>query len=499
MGGPFNARNAAIGAVLGIVVYLALLIALRFFLRALPLNVAALVTLVVMLAYPGALVLGAVLSPAAAAPRARPGRTPARVTVRCTPWGALVECRRCPVWGIGRKNDNEKRDPARPARVPDQTVMRESPAMLDAANRKGTRTGAVATAIDISTHNGAEAHDLVGDQHTLTGWRQLLSDYIALTKPKIISLLLVTTLGAMMIAGAGFPSPWIVLWTLIGGALASGGAGAVNHFIDRDIDKKMGRTKGRPVVTGRIAPWQALAFGIVLEIASFALLAVGVNLLSAFLALAGYLFYVVVYTLWLKRVTPQNIVIGGAAGAFPPLVGWAAATGNLSLGALVLFAIVFFWTPPHFWALALLIRGDYERANVPMLPVVRGGRGDAQADPDLHRDHDRDDPAAPGDEDERADLSRSGGRARRLVPARRHPPDARADAARGATPLPLLAPLPRAPLPGDGDRPRGLHPVERDKDTQIRMRAGRSMRSAPVLYPAPKKYADLPPRVTVSL
>jgi protoheme IX farnesyltransferase len=240
--------------------------------------------------------------------------------------------------------------------------------MLDAANRKGARPGAVATSIDIASHTPQE---FLGD-HAATGWRQTVSDYVALTKPKIISLLLVTTLGAMMIAGEGFPSVWIVLLTLIGGALASGGAGAVNHFIDRDIDKKMGRTKGRPVVNGRIAPWQALTFGIVLEVLSFALLAIGVNLLSAFLALAGYLFYVVVYTLWLKRTTPQNIVIGGAAGAFPPLVGWAAATGNLSAGAWVLFAIVFFWTPPHFWALALLIRGDYERANVPMLPVVRG-------------------------------------------------------------------------------------------------------------------------------
>jgi protoheme IX farnesyltransferase len=236
--------------------------------------------------------------------------------------------------------------------------------MLDAANRKGTRTGTVVTTI--------ESPELLTEQQALSGWRLVISDYVALTKPKIISLLLVTTLGAMMIADKGFPSPWIVIWTLIGGALASGGAGAVNHFIDRDIDKKMGRTKGRPVVAGRIAPWQALAFGIVLEVISFALLASAVNLLSAALALGGYLFYVVVYTLWLKRITPQNIVIGGAAGAFPPLVGWAAATGSLSLGALVLFAIVFFWTPPHFWALALLIRGDYERAKVPMLPVVRG-------------------------------------------------------------------------------------------------------------------------------
>jgi protoheme IX farnesyltransferase len=245
--------------------------------------------------------------------------------------------------------------------------------MLNAASREGTRKGGVATAIEITVHPTAQQEIVIAPEaQAVAHWRQVLSDYVALTKPKIISLLLVTTFGAMMIAGEGFPSPWIVLWTLIGGALASGGAGAVNHFIDRDIDTKMGRTKGRPVVTGRVAPWRALAFGIALEVASFALLALAVNLLSALLALGGYLFYVVVYTLWLKRSTPQNIVIGGAAGAFPPLVGWAAVTGDLSLGALVLFAIVFFWTPPHFWALALLIRGDYERARVPMLPVVRG-------------------------------------------------------------------------------------------------------------------------------
>ena len=203
-------------------------------------------------------------------------------------------------------------------------------------------------------------------------WRQVVADYVAMTKPKVMSLLLVTTLGAMLIAGDGFPSFWLVCWTLLGGVLAAGGAGAVNHFLDRDIDVKMGRTKGRPVVTGRVKPWQALAFGLGLGILSFIQLAITVNLLSAVLALGGYFFYVFVYTIWLKRTTRHNIVIGGAAGAFPPLVGWAAVNGNLSAGALVLFAIVFVWTPPHFWALALLIRGDYERANIPMLPVVSG-------------------------------------------------------------------------------------------------------------------------------
>jgi heme o synthase len=245
--------------------------------------------------------------------------------------------------------------------------------MLDAASREGTIAGGSANTVQIPTQT-TPRHGATMMQEARDGarWRRVVADYVALTKPKIISLLLVTTFGAMMIAGEGFPSPWIVLCTLIGGALASGGAGAVNHFIDRDIDTKMGRTKGRTSATGGSVPWRALAFGIALEVASFALLAVAVNLLSALLALGGYLFYVIVYTLWLKRTTPQNIVIGGAAGAFPPLVGWAAVTGDLSAGALVLFAIVFFWTPPHFWALALLIRGDYARANVPMLPVVRG-------------------------------------------------------------------------------------------------------------------------------
>ncbi|HET8626493.1 MAG TPA: heme o synthase [Thermomicrobiales bacterium] len=203
-------------------------------------------------------------------------------------------------------------------------------------------------------------------------WRSLLADYLTMTKPRIISLLLVTTFGAMMIADKGFPHPGIVLWTLIGGALSSGGAGAINHFLDRDIDVKMGRTRGRPVATGRVAPWQALTFGVTLGVASFVLMTLTVNLISAALALGGLLFYVFVYTSWLKRSTPHNIVIGGAAGSFPPLVGWAAVTGHLALPAWILFAIIFYWTPPHFWALSLLIRGDYARAGVPMLPVVSG-------------------------------------------------------------------------------------------------------------------------------
>lgn len=211
----------------------------------------------------------------------------------------------------------------------------------------------------------------IADSHSIH-WQETLRDYVALTKPKIISLLLVTTLGAMLIAAPGFPPLGLVFWTLLGGALASGGAGAINHFLDRDIDVKMGRTKGRPVATGRIKPASALAFGIALGLAAFVLLATVANLLTALLAMGGLAFYVLVYTLWLKRSTPQNIVIGGAAGAFPPLVGWAAVTGRLDLPALILFSIVFYWTPPHFWALSLLIRGDYERAGIPMLPVVWG-------------------------------------------------------------------------------------------------------------------------------
>lgn len=195
-------------------------------------------------------------------------------------------------------------------------------------------------------------------------------DFLALTKPKIISLLLVTAAGGMFLAEQGVPSLALLGLVWAGGALASGGANAVNHFLDRDIDRDMRRTQGRPVAGLRVAPRYALAFGVGLNIAAFALLATQVNLLSAALTLCASLFYVFIYTLWLKRTTPNNIVIGGAAGAIPPMVGWAAVTGSLDLPAVYLFAIVFFWTPPHFWALSLLIQSDYERAGVPMLPVV---------------------------------------------------------------------------------------------------------------------------------
>lgn len=223
----------------------------------------------------------------------------------------------------------------------------------------------------LETAKGDIVDRTVADGITVA-WQEVLRDYVALTKPKIISLLLATTLGAMLIAAPGFPAIGLMIWTLIGGALASGGAGAINHFLDRDIDLKMGRTRGRPVATGRVKPVRALIFGLALGLAAFVLLTTFVNLLAALLAMGGLLFYVLIYTMWLKRTTPHNIVIGGAAGSFPPLVGWAAVTGRLDLPALILFSIVFYWTPPHFWALSLLIRGDYERAGVPMLPVVWG-------------------------------------------------------------------------------------------------------------------------------
>jgi heme o synthase len=202
-----------------------------------------------------------------------------------------------------------------------------------------------------------------------------LRDYVTLTKPRIMSLLLITGLGAMFVGAGGVPPGWIVVEAMAGLALACGGASALNHVLDRDIDKLMGsRTRARPLAAKRMPPARALEFGLALSAFSFVLLASLVNVLTAALALVGNLFYVLVYTRWLKRSTPHNIVIGGAAGAVPPLVGWAAVTGNLTLPALWLFLIVFFWTPPHFWALALLIRRDYEAARIPMLPVVRGVR-----------------------------------------------------------------------------------------------------------------------------
>ncbi len=200
--------------------------------------------------------------------------------------------------------------------------------------------------------------------------RGKLAAYIALTKPRIIELLLVTTVPAMVVAERGMPSPWLILATMLGGTLAAAGANATNMVIDRDIDKKMRRTRGRPLVTGEITPRSALVFAVALEVVAAVWLAVVVNPLSAGLAVAATLFYVLVYTIWLKRTSTQNIVIGGAAGAVPVLVGWAAVTNELAVAPFAMFAIIFAWTPPHFWALAIRYREDYARAEVPMLPVV---------------------------------------------------------------------------------------------------------------------------------
>ena len=200
----------------------------------------------------------------------------------------------------------------------------------------------------------------------------LLSDMVMLTKPRIISLLLVTTIAPMFVAGN--PTWLTVLIVAVGGYLMAGGANAVNMYLDRDIDTRMSRTRLRPIPSGRMGARSVLAFGIALATAATYILARFVNVLTAILALAGFYFYVFVYTRWLKRTTPQNIVIGGAAGAFPPLVGWAAMTGTIDLTAVYLFLIVFYWTPPHFWALALLKQRDYGRAGVPMAPLVWGER-----------------------------------------------------------------------------------------------------------------------------
>jgi protoheme IX farnesyltransferase len=199
-------------------------------------------------------------------------------------------------------------------------------------------------------------------------WR----DFLVLTKPIIVALLLVTTYAGMVVGGKGLPSFEVTFWTLLAGAMAAGGSGAVNQYIDRELDGRMQRTAKRPLAAGRLTPAEGLAFGLILLFGSFFLLAAFVNLLAALLSLAGMIYYILLYSLLLKKVTVQNIVIGGGAGAIPPLVGWAAATGSLDIPALFLFAIVFLWTPPHFWALAIVRQKDYARAGIPMLPVIRG-------------------------------------------------------------------------------------------------------------------------------
>jgi protoheme IX farnesyltransferase len=217
-----------------------------------------------------------------------------------------------------------------------------------------------------------EPHSLAGGSQGRPASSLLgtLNDYLSLTKPPIVMLLLVTAAGGMFLAAEGVPSPLIMALVWVGGALAAGGANAINHHLDRDIDQIMARTRNRPVAGQRISPTKALLFGVLLNVVAFTIFITWVNLLSALLTLGATLFYVFVYTRWLKRTTPQNIVIGGAAGSIPPLVGWAAVTGGLDLPAAYLFAIIFFWTPPHFWALSLLIQRDYAAAGIPMLPVV---------------------------------------------------------------------------------------------------------------------------------
>jgi heme o synthase len=239
----------------------------------------------------------------------------------------------------------------------------------------GMRAHMVLAALALAALLVVVAESFRGERMAWGSWR----DYVALTKPRIMSLLLVTGFCGMVAGARGWPGTGLAIAAMSGLALACGGASALNHVLDRDIDPLMGeRTKTRPVASGRVPPSRALEFGLALLAFSFVLLASAVNVLTAVLALVGGLFYVVVYTRWLKRSTSQNIVIGGAAGAVPPLVGWAAATGQVGIAAFLLFAIVFIWTPPHFWALALLIKDKYANAGVPMLPVVRGDRATAR-------------------------------------------------------------------------------------------------------------------------
>jgi protoheme IX farnesyltransferase len=213
--------------------------------------------------------------------------------------------------------------------------------------------------------------------HTTVSWRTRLGAYVALTKPRIIELLLVTTVPTMIVAERGLPSLGLVAATVCGGTLAAGGANAINMVVDRDIDQVMERTKRRPVAAGLVTAQAALVFAVTIEVVAFLFMWATVNLLSAVLAVAACLFYVFVYTLWLNRTSSHNIVIGGAAGAVPVLIGWSAVTGSLDWAPVVLFGVIFYWTPPHFWALAIRYRDDYARVDVPMLPVVAGLRATA--------------------------------------------------------------------------------------------------------------------------
>ncbi len=229
------------------------------------------------------------------------------------------------------------------------------------------------TPTKVETNAGAaDEAALAGGVATAVVKPNLFAVCLALMKPKIISLLLVTTLGAMMVAAKGVPSLALIFWTMLGGTLSAGGANAINHVLDRDIDAIMYRTNRRPVPSGHISPKAAILFGSVLIVLSFILFYIMVNALAAVLSLIGALYYIFVYTIWLKRSTYHNITIGGVAGAIPPLVGWAAVTGQLDLTAWMLFGVVFLWTPPHTWALTLVVKRDYARVDVPMLPVVKG-------------------------------------------------------------------------------------------------------------------------------
>ncbi len=254
-------------------------------------------------------------------------------------------------------------------------VLAASALFTAAAALPGRDAHAALAALALAALLVVAVQSVRGERVPWGSWR----DYVALTKPRIMTLLLITGFCGMIVGARGWPGTGTAVAAMAGLALACGGASALNHVLDRDIDPLMGeRTKRRPVASGRVSPSRALEFGLALSAFSFVLLASEVNLLTAVLALVGNLFYVLVYTRWLKRTTSQNIVIGGAAGAVPPLVGWAAATGHVTLPALLLFVIVFIWTPPHFWALALLIKDNYAAAKVPMLPVVRGERETAR-------------------------------------------------------------------------------------------------------------------------
>jgi protoheme IX farnesyltransferase len=242
---------------------------------------------------------------------------------------------------------------------------------LHQATAIGVWAALIVQTLAVGLAQRSKADELMEIQ-SIAGRRGLAKDLLSLTKPIVVALLLVTTYAGMVIGAQSWPSLKVTLWTLLGGFMAAGGSGAINQFIDREDDRKMQRTQKRPIPSGRLTPGEGLAFGVGIALASFYLMVAFVNFLAALLTLAGIIYYVLLYSIFLKKTTVQNIVIGGGAGAIPPLVGWAAATGGLNVPSLFLFAIVFMWTPPHFWALALVRRKDYARAGVPMLPVIRG-------------------------------------------------------------------------------------------------------------------------------